>query len=75
MDRNLFRRIEVAFPVESRELQARVADELLLYLADDMQAWLLDSGGRYARAGGSAHISAQARLLNQYDERVSLVEA
>src|SRR5271154_2977523 len=35
MDRNLFRRIEVAFPVESRELQSRVADDLSLYLADD----------------------------------------
>jgi polyphosphate kinase len=39
MDRNLFRRVEVAFPVESPELQARVAEELELYLADDVQAW------------------------------------
>ena len=42
MDRNLFRRIEVAFPVESPELQARVVDDLKLYLADDAQAWVLD---------------------------------
>ncbi len=41
MDRNLFRRIEVAFPVESAELQTRVADDLNLYLADDCQAWEL----------------------------------
>ena len=39
MDRNLFRRIEVAFPVDAPELQARVADDLKLYLADDIQAW------------------------------------
>src|SRR5271167_403872 len=35
MDRNLFRRIEVAFPVVSAEFQALVGDELRLYLQDD----------------------------------------
>ena len=39
MDRNLYRRIEVAFPVESPEFQARVIEDLNLYLADDCQAW------------------------------------
>jgi polyphosphate kinase len=75
MDRNLYRRIEVAFPVESPELQARVADDLQLYLADDTQAWLMDSGGEYTRAGGGQRICAQARLLNLYDERVALLES
>jgi len=72
MDRNLFRRIEVAFPVVAPELQARVADDLKLYLADDTQAWLMDSEGRYTRAAGGQHISAQARLLMMYDERVAI---
>jgi len=49
MDRNLFRRIEVAFPV-SPDLQARVADDLQLYLEDDCQAWTLSSDGIYTRA-------------------------
>jgi len=40
MGRNLFRRIEVAFPVEAPDLQARVADDLKLYLSDDTQAWI-----------------------------------
>jgi polyphosphate kinase len=75
MDRNLYRRIEVAFPVESPELQSRVTDDLKLYLADDTQAWLMGSGGEYTRAGGAERICAQARLLNLYDERVALLES
>jgi polyphosphate kinase len=74
MDRNLFRRIEVAFPVEQPELKARVGDDLNLYLADDCQAWVMSSTGEYARAGGAGNHSAQARLLSMYDERVALIE-
>jgi polyphosphate kinase len=75
MDRNLFRRIEVAFPVEAPELQSRVADDLKLYLADDTQAWVLDSAGHYARAPRTDHVCAQTRLLSLYDERIPLTDA
>jgi polyphosphate kinase len=75
MDRNLFRRIEVAFPLDSPEYRARVADELDLYLADDAQAWELASNGQYSRAVGDGSVSAQARLLSRYDERVALMES
>jgi polyphosphate kinase len=75
MDRNLFRRIEVAFPVEAAELQARVADDLNMYLEDDMQAWVLDSSGQYSRAALDGQVSAQARLLSLHDDRVALTEA
>jgi polyphosphate kinase len=75
MDRNLFRRIEVAFPVTSLELQTRVADDLHLYLADVCLAWVLSSDGHYARAGAAGETSAQARLLSLYDERVALTES
>jgi polyphosphate kinase len=74
MDRNLFRRIEVAFPVEQAELKARVGDELNLYLADDCQAWVMSSNGGYARAAGAGTNSAQARLLSMYDERIAFIE-
>src|SRR6202046_962901 len=57
MDRNLFRRIEVAFPVEAPELQSRVAEDLKLYLADDIQAWGKDSTGRNPGAQASTHES------------------
>jgi polyphosphate kinase len=74
MDRNLFRRIEIAFPIEGDELKERVTDDLQLYLQDDMQAWVLDTDGHYSRAGGEGQISAQMRLMNLYDERVALTE-
>jgi polyphosphate kinase len=74
MDRNLFRRIEIAFPIDAPDLRARVADDLKLYLEDDMQAWTLNTDGHYSRATGEKKISAQARLMNLYDERVALTE-
>jgi polyphosphate kinase len=74
MDRNLYRRVEVAFPVEVPELQGRVLDDLKLYLDDDIQAWELQGDGTYSRAVGDKQISAQMRLLSQYDDRVSLSE-
>jgi polyphosphate kinase len=75
MDRNLFRRIEVAFPIESAELQARVVEDLKLYLEDDVQAWVLDADGQYTRAAGEGKVSAQARLMNLHGERLALAEA
>ena len=76
MDRNLFRRIEVAFPVEAPELRSRVAEDLKLYLADDTQAWVMNSAGTYARAEDAPdHVCAQTRLLSLYDERVPLMDA
>ena len=75
MDRNLFRRIEVAFPLDSPEFRTRVAEELNLYLADNVQAWELASNGQYSRAEGDGSLSAQARLLSRYDERVALMES
>jgi polyphosphate kinase len=74
MDRNLFRRIEVAFPVDAPELKARVVEDMRLYLEDDMQAWLLNQEGHYARVAADGQISAQARLLSLHDERVALTE-
>jgi polyphosphate kinase len=74
MDRNLFRRIEVAYPIEAPELQKRIADDLELYLADDCNAWILSSDGHYARAGTAFEVNAQARLLKMYDDRVPFTD-
>jgi polyphosphate kinase len=50
MGRNLFRRIEVAFPVLDPELKARVVNEgLKPYLADNCDAWELSGDGTYER--------------------------
>jgi polyphosphate kinase len=70
MERNFFRRIEVAFPIERRQLRDRIIEELNIYLADDSQAWLLRADGGYERvaADGTPAVSAQAALLRRYGE-------
>ncbi len=48
MERNFFRRIEVAFPVLDAKLKRRVIKEGLRgYLADNCQAWDMDGEGNY----------------------------
>jgi polyphosphate kinase len=66
MSRNMFRRIEVAWPVRDPLLRQRVIDEgLVPYLHDQLDAWLLDSEGRYKRVSESG-ISAQRALMQRY---------
>ncbi|WP_237392681.1 polyphosphate kinase 1 [Steroidobacter denitrificans] len=68
MDRNFFRRIEVAFPIESRQHRIRIIEDLETYLADNAQAWTLGADGAYRRpcAGDHELINAQADLLRRY---------
>lgn len=48
MPRNLFRRIEQMFPVESPDLKARVLDEVLaIGFADSARGWRLQADGQY----------------------------
>lgn len=50
MNRNLFRRIEVAFPVLDKALKKRVITEGLdPYLKDNVNAWELESNGLYQK--------------------------
>ncbi|MWL87777.1 polyphosphate kinase 1 [Cupriavidus sp. SW-Y-13] len=50
MDRNLFRRVEVAFPVLDRTLKARVIKEgLQVHLRDNASAWIMQPDGEYVR--------------------------
>jgi polyphosphate kinase len=66
MSRNMFRRIEVAWPVRDTRLRQRVIDEALVpYLQDACDAWELDSAGRYRRAGSDGP-SAQQALMQRY---------
>src|SRR5699024_5848118 len=47
MERNLFNRVEVCFPINDAALKTRVLEEgLFPYLRDSGQAWLLQSDGR-----------------------------
>ncbi|MDX5299522.1 MAG: polyphosphate kinase 1, partial [Gammaproteobacteria bacterium] len=68
MERNLLNRIEACFPIENKDLVARVKDELGLYLADNAQSWELQPDGTYLAnrpAEGEERISAQAILLER----------
>jgi polyphosphate kinase len=50
MNRNLFRRIEVAFPILDKTLKKRVMQEgLMPYLKDNLNSWELDADGNYHR--------------------------
>ena len=64
MERNLFRRVETAFPVLDKKLAQRIVDELELYLADNTQAWEMAADGSYTRApSGEPVICAQQALM------------
>ena len=66
MSRNMFGRIEVAWPILDRALRQRVIDECLVpYLLDDQDAWLLDADGHYRPADGGGD-SAQKALMRRY---------
>ncbi len=74
MNRNMLRRVELAWPVTDPALRHRIMEECLhLYLQDTRDAWLLQSDGYYTRAmvingrprSPHAH-SAQQTLMNRY---------
>jgi polyphosphate kinase len=70
MGRNLFRRIEVAWPVLDSKLKQRVLNEgLKPYLEDTAEAWVLGPDGIYQPPkGGAAGRSAQRLLLQTLAE-------
>ena len=49
MERNFFRRVEVAFPILDKKHKERIIGELNGYLEDTAQAWLLQADGTYQR--------------------------
>jgi len=68
MNRNMFRRVEVCFPIESKRLSNRILHDLDLYLKDNTQAWLLQSDGSYQRctqAENESPIRAQQQILQE----------
>ena len=68
MERNFFRRVEVAFPIRRKSHHERILRDLNLYLSDNTQAWMLGSDGLYTRLqpGDAAPVSAQDKLLELY---------
>ncbi len=71
MERNLFHRVEMSFPILDPEHLRRILDDLEIYLQDNVQAWILDANGTYRRAlpDGAPVVSAQSVLLERYASR------
>ena len=68
MERNLYHRVEVCFPILDPELAKRVKSESLdLYLKDNINSWRLLTDGDYQKLAASkrSNISAQETLLNK----------
>jgi polyphosphate kinase len=79
MERNFFRRVEVAFPIAQSRLRTRIREDLERYLQDQTNAWLLQSDGSYQRvatdsASAEPPGDAQAELLEAYAAAARLPE-
>ncbi len=71
MERNLYHRVEIATPIENKQLQDRIINELEYYLLDNTQAWIMNSDGTYVQASpqnGRDPFIAQEKLLEDLAE-------
>jgi len=73
MVRNMFRRNESCFAIRQKALKEQIRHDLELFLADNCQAWVLNSDGSYHRLspGNSRRISAQETFLESLTARNS----
>jgi polyphosphate kinase len=69
MERNLDRRVEALFPVLDPELQARLIEILDLSLADDTNAWVLQSDRSWKRVARRNDISVQDTMQDLSRDR------
>jgi polyphosphate kinase len=78
MERNFFRRVEIAFNIEDADLKARLLADLDTCLNDNCQAWELRADGRYellAPAGSEPPVVAQSEMLRRLGDPVSAAGA
>ena len=68
MNRNMFRRVEICFPIESKQPKKRILKDLDAYLKDDNQSWILQSDGSYQQLQpqGTPPFKVQIELLNEF---------
>jgi polyphosphate kinase len=71
MNRNMLRRIELAWPVTDPVIRQRIIDECLVaYLHDKVDAWDLQANGTYMRVNSQPLLGAQAALMRRYTSAV-----
>lgn len=71
MDRNMFKRVEVCYPLEDRKIRERVIIDLEDYLMDNQNAWELQADGTYRRVVasiGEPAFNEQLHLLTTLTE-------
>lgn len=69
MPRNLYRRVETAFPILDAKQQQRILQDCIeYYFQENQRGWRLESNGKYSRiqAGDSPAFSAQSQLLADF---------
>jgi polyphosphate kinase len=68
MERNFYRRVEVAFPIGQKSHVERILRDVNICLQDNCQAWKLNPDGHYERLSRGHHkaVNAQAELLALY---------
>jgi polyphosphate kinase len=68
MERNFFRRVEIAFPVLREQHRDRIFRDLEAYLADNVNAWELRPDSTYERVtpGTDTPREAQQMMLERY---------
>lgn len=78
MNRNMLRRVELAWPVNDPALRQRIIDECLVaYLHDDRDAWDLMADGTYKRVKGAGEPKghgAQAALMARHAAKADAQE-
>jgi polyphosphate kinase len=79
MNRNMMRRVEIAWPITDAKNRARILQECCqMYLEDNHDAWILNADGSYQPIAAQAHKakpgepvrinSAQLQLLHKYTD-------
>jgi polyphosphate kinase len=69
MERNFFRRVEIAFPIQRDTHRQRILRDLNLCLQDNVQAWELQADGSYKRVvrkPDEKPVIAQSEMLAYY---------
>ncbi|MEJ7685926.1 MAG: polyphosphate kinase 1 [Variovorax sp.] len=77
MNRNMMRRIELAWPVTDPVLRQRLIDECLVaYLHDGRDAWDLGADGIYRRVDGDTHAGEEgaSRVVEAHGAQTALMD-
>jgi polyphosphate kinase len=71
MPRNLYNRVELVVPIRDDRIRAEMTDILDRSLADDINAWDLDSDGEWHRRDGANGRSVQRELIERHSARAA----